>query len=109
MVCAKLGLDFGEQSYYRDIKVWLPDVQWGDEATPPCVECESAAEVRPHGFRDNHFGRRICGVKTHYFAMSRRYICHCCERKAKAAKVAAEANVETGRERCTAAVYIHGL
>ena len=57
---------------------------------PPCVECESAAEVGVHGFHDSHFGRRVCGLASHYFIISRRYICHCCERKAKAAKVAAQ-------------------
>ena len=44
-VCRMLGLTYGEPAYYRDIKVWLPDVQWGHEATPPCVECGSAARV----------------------------------------------------------------
>lgn len=90
MISTKLGLEYGEAAYYRDIKVWLPDEQWGSEAMPPCVECESAAEVGVHGFHDSHFGRRVCGLASHYFIISRRYICHCCERKAKAAKVAAQ-------------------
>ena len=90
LVCRKLGLEFGEASYYRDIYIWLPDVRWGHEAMPPCVECETAEEVGPHCFRENHFGRRICALKSHYFTISRRYICGCCERKAEAAKQAAE-------------------
>lgn len=77
-VCRRPGIEYGEPSYYRDIYVWLPDVRWGDEAMPPCVECESAEEVGPHGFQTKHFGRRIVGLKTHYFAMTRRYMCSCC-------------------------------
>ena len=89
-VCAKLGIEYGEPAYYRDIYVWLPDVRWGLEAMPTCVECDSAAEVGPHGFQTIHFGRRITALDTHYFSMSRRYKCSCCMRKAKEAKQAAE-------------------
>ena len=81
-ICKKLGLEYGEPAYYRDILVWLPDERWGAEAMPPSVHCDSAAQVGVHGFRDDHFGRRICGLESHYFIMSRRYICHCCENKA---------------------------
>lgn len=90
-ICKKLGLEYGEPAYYRDILVWLPDERWGAEAMPPCVHCDSAAQVGVHGYRDDHFGRRICGLESHYFIISRRYICHCCENKAKATKQAAEA------------------
>ena len=96
-VCGKLGLEFHEPSYYRDVNVWLPDVRWGQEAMPPCVECESAEEVGPLGFRDNHFARRICALKTHYFTMSRRYVCRCCERKAKQAAAEAKQAAEDAR------------
>jgi len=92
-VCAKLGLEYGEPAYYHDIFVWLPDERWGAEAMPPCIECESAQRVAAHAFQTGahgHYGRRICGLKDHNFIISRRYICHCCERKAKAAKQAAE-------------------
>ena len=100
-ICSKLGLDYGEPSYYRDIYVWLPDERWGEEAKPPCVECEDASEVGVHAYQSTHFGRRICGLNDHYFMISRRYICNCCKRKVKAAKVAAEAaglQVEEGGE-----------
>lgn len=90
-VCAKLGLVYGEPAYYRNIKVWLPDEQWGPEAMPPCVQCESAAKVGVHGFQSAHFGRRICHLTCHYFTISRRYICHTCELRAKAVKEAAKA------------------
>ena len=85
-VCDKFGISFGEPAYYRDVFVWLPDVRWGREAMPVCPECESAERVMPHAFQNKHFGRRICGLDTHHFIMTRRYICHCCESKALRAK-----------------------
>ena len=88
-VCVRLGLEYGEPSYYRDVYVWLPDVRWGVEGTPPCVDCLSAEEVSPHQFRDDYHCRRICSRSTHYFVISRRYICGTCAGKAKAAKRAA--------------------
>ena len=63
-VCRKLGLEYGEPAYYRDILIWLPDERWGAEAMPPCVECESAADVGVHGFQTGHFGRRMCGLQN---------------------------------------------
>ena len=66
-VCKKLQLEpqfYTEETkmYLRDIKVWLPDVQWGHKGLPPCPCCKSAAGVIVHGFRDNHFGRRVCAL-----------------------------------------------
>lgn len=70
-VCKQLKLQYTEENkfYFRDIKVWLPDQQWGLKAMPPCVLCKSAANVNVHGFRDNHFGRRICDIDGHYFVI----------------------------------------
>ena len=54
LICTKLGLDFSEPSYYRDIRVWIPDLEFGAEAMPPCVECKkmvpgsSVAEMCPY-------------------------------------------------------------
>jgi hypothetical protein len=59
VVCKKLGLMYGQPSYYKDIQVWLPDVRWGTEAMPPCVICKSAEKVSPHDFLTNHFGHRV--------------------------------------------------
>ena len=70
-------------------QVWLPDEQWGRVAMPPCVSCRSASCVGIHGWRDKHFGRRVCSLTTHYFIISRRYICHSCETKTKEIKEAA--------------------
>lgn len=88
-VCESAGIEFKENSYYRDIKAWLPDVQWGPEATPTCPSCLSDQLVQSHGFQNNNFGRRIIGLDTHYYAISRRYICRSFEGVAKVSKSAA--------------------
>ena len=88
-ICELLKLRFHEPSYYRDVVIWLPDVRWGVQAIPCCPNCRSNAKVGVHGWRDNHFGRRITTMTSNYFILSRRYICHECERDACSAKVAA--------------------
>ena len=80
-ICKDLEIVFdGEESYYRDIYVWLPDVRWGDEALPFCPTCETQQHVRFHAYRDNHFGRVVLTCKDHYFTISRRYICGRCKK-----------------------------
>ena len=92
-VCKTLNLNiYTEETkyYFRDIKVWLPDVPFGDEkGTPPCGCCGSAANVVIHGFRDNYFGRRVLSLDGHYFVISRRYKCTTCEKEAKELRSAA--------------------
>ena len=90
-VCKKLQLEpqfYTEETkmYLRDIKVWLPDVQWGHKGLPPCPCCKSAAGVIVHGFRDNHFGRRVCSLDGHYYVISRRYKCTTCQTEAQEQK-----------------------
>ena len=55
LVCKRLSIDFSEPSYSRDVKVWLPNWQWGMplEAMPPCVECEESSCVSEHLWPDN--------------------------------------------------------
>ena len=55
-VCFKLGLVCNELSYYRDIYVWLPDLRWGQEGVPPCVECKKSDHVGVHGYHKKHHG-----------------------------------------------------
>lgn len=98
VVCKKLGLMYGEPSYYRDIHVWLPDFRWGTEAMPPCVICKSAEEVSPHDFLTNHFGRRVCALTTNYFIVTQRYICACCARRASNINTAVDASGLTVEE-----------
>ena len=88
-ICDLLKLPFHEPSYYRDVVIWLPDVRWGAQAMPYCPNCRSNTKVGVHGWRDNHVGRRITTMTSNYFILSRRYICHECERNASSAKVAA--------------------
>lgn len=67
-----LGIACDEPSYYVDIYVWLPDVRWGPVAMPVCPGCKSSSAVASHCWRDNHFGRRIVTMDSHYFTISRR-------------------------------------
>jgi hypothetical protein len=75
------------QAYYRDVYIWLPDMQYG--AMPPCPSCSSADDVGAHGWRDNHICRRVCGLDTSYFVISRRYVCRTCRRAADARRAEA--------------------
>ena len=36
-----------------------------------------------HTWRENHFSRRVIGLDTNYFIVSRRCICHACEKQAE--------------------------
>ena len=86
-------------------------MRWGDiDGMPPCVNgCrigDADAKVGVHGFQTGELkncGRRVTGRRRHYFAMSRRYICHGCERLAKKKKddalAAAAARGEARRAR----------
>jgi hypothetical protein len=82
-ICVKLketdaSFKFDDPDYYRNVRVWLPDDQYGMEAMPPCPKCKSASRVCYDSYRNNHFARRIIGLKTNYYIMSRRYKCRTC-------------------------------
>ena len=51
--------------YYQDVHVWLPDEEFG--MSPPCYSGKPPA-------------RCVIGLISHYFLMTRRYICHHCEK-----------------------------
>lgn len=93
-VCSLIDIEFSESAYYRDIFVWLPDVRWGNYSMPPCPNCCSSKNVKNHGWRDNHIGRRIVALNTNYFALSRRYKCVVCEGVALLARTAAKERAE---------------
>jgi hypothetical protein len=81
-------------AYYHDIYVWLPDVQYDE--MPPCPFGCGSGKVGAHGFRSDHFGRRVIELDTYSFIISRRYICHICKqacvrRKAEQADLEAAA------------------
>ena len=68
-------------AYYRSVFVWLPDVRWGDEVMPCCPSCKCNTDVFSHGFHDSNFGRKVIGLKSNYFIISKRYICKRCKKK----------------------------
>jgi hypothetical protein len=104
-ICGVLEIELLELSYYRDIYVWLPDVRWGQEAMPPCPNCLSSQLVGAHGWRDNYFGRRITGLVTHYFVISRRYKCLGCAGAAAELKSAKEAAASVASAAAAAAAH----
>ena len=48
-----------------------------------------------HGFRTDTIGRRVTGVDTHYYVISKRYKCTACEKAAMAEKAASAAASKT--------------
>jgi len=49
-LCKKLHIQPHEQAYYRDIRVWFPDVEGGVSCMPMCLTCKSNMNVRPHSY-----------------------------------------------------------
>ena len=93
-ITKKLGLKKEYDAYYRDVHVWLPDIRWHDphnSMMPSCPHCLSNSAVAPHGFRDNHAGRVIVGIKETYYTISRRYICQRCKDEVNEKKAEMEA------------------
>ena len=82
-LCPKLDAEYGEPDYYFNICVFLPDVQHGEWATPPCPNGCSADSCGANGFRDNHYARYVVSLEGHYCIMSTGYICHICEEIAR--------------------------
>ena len=87
-ICKKLGMedkDIGLLAYYCDVKVWLPEKQFGIKAMPPCPNCLTNENVVCHGYPDTHVAREYVGLQKKMYAMGARYKCtHCLqERKEK--------------------------
>jgi hypothetical protein len=61
---------------------------------PPCPECLSSEDVVRHSWRDNRLARRVQGLDSHYFIMSRRYKCQGCAVKHFKMKESAKAAAE---------------
>ena len=76
-ICGRLGIPHCIQGYYRDVIVWLPDIQFNEK--PPCPCCKSSLSIGVHGYEKKTFARRIIGMNSNYFILSRRYICHDCK------------------------------
>jgi hypothetical protein len=77
-ISKKLGLGTQLNGYYRDIKVWLPDEEFN--IMPICPSCQTNDNIGVHGYNKKTIARRVIGIKLQYYIMSRRYICHSCQR-----------------------------
>ena len=44
--CELLGIKFQEAGYYRDVFVWLPDLQYGKRYMPACINCYTSKDVK---------------------------------------------------------------
>jgi hypothetical protein len=79
-ICKRLNIAFQEPSYYRDIKVWLPQEQFGRSSKPPCPTCGTAQHVRVKDWP--YPGRRVftADARGHYFVCTRRYQCDECRK-----------------------------
>lgn len=78
-VYQKLKSKFSDPHYYRDIRVWLPEVEGGQACMPCCCTCGRNDEVRVQGYTLKHPARRIFSFDLDYYIMSRQYMCRRCE------------------------------
>ena len=86
-IAKKLGMPATTKfQYFRDIKVWLPDIQWGLAAMPCCTNCGSNQRVHANKFPFDHPMRRIVSIDDCYFILSRQYYCASCKPSRKACK-----------------------
>ena len=69
--------------YFQDIKIWMPDLQWGKLAMPCCPSCNSNTHVCVNKATNNHPVRRIISIEKCYFIASRQYCCTACREAAK--------------------------
>ena len=91
-VCNKLGISCAENSYYRNVRVWFPEMQYGQECMPSCVSCGRNCKVGVHAYSKKTPARRVVVLTTNYFVMSRQYICHVCSKLNKERKTQAAGN-----------------
>jgi hypothetical protein len=68
-VCRKLGLEYSEKSYYRSVRVWFPELQYGQECMPSCLSCFSNYKVGVHAYSKKGPACGVVGLTTNYFVM----------------------------------------
>jgi hypothetical protein len=85
-IAKKLSLPVYHYTYYRDVRVWIPDLQYGKDCMPSCPCCKSKSRVTIHGFQPKHYGRIVVGLAETYYIISRRYRCEGCREKNEALK-----------------------
>jgi hypothetical protein len=71
--------------YMRDIRVWMPDLEFGLlHGTPACPPCgRGDRNICAYCYPKHHRGRRIFTFDTHYWLMSRQCIYNDCQRKSQ--------------------------
>jgi hypothetical protein len=47
-MCQQLKVKFENPGYYKDIKIWLPEIQWGIQLC--CVNCQQSHTLGNQGF-----------------------------------------------------------
>ena len=82
-VAKKLSMPEYPQTNYSDVRVWIPDLQYGMDCMPCCPCCKRRESVIVHGFHSNHVGRLVGGITRNYYILSRRYRCTDCKDKAE--------------------------
>jgi len=60
-ICKKLSLNFSERYYYRNIRVWFPEIEFGPQCVPTCVSCKRSGAVAVHGYFEKCPARRVIG------------------------------------------------
>jgi hypothetical protein len=83
-LCKKLNLSFKEEelSYFMEMKVWLPEKQWGEAHWSPCPQCKQANEIARHALDCKRLPRRVFGLNRSYYLIGYRNKCNRCSRKA---------------------------
>ena len=71
-------------------------MRFGENGTPPCVECGRTRDVHCNSWPDNHPARRIFGDDDYYWLMSRQYSCHGCNEKFTALSAKLSATMSGG-------------
>lgn len=76
-ICNQLGINYYEIGYYRNVYVWFPEDQWGNQFLPPCPNCRTNDCVKVHAFPD-HVARHVFTLQSCYYIMTKRYKCTTC-------------------------------
>ena len=80
-ILKKLGLSgVLDTTYFRDVKVWMPDLQYGKAGGMPCCpSCKSNARVGVNKHPVHYPARKIIGMDDWFALMSRQYYCSSCK------------------------------
>lgn len=79
IMCKKLSILYSEPAYYQDVRIWIPEIQYGKEYCPPCVSCKSNSRVARHRCFQRCPSRVVVGIERTYHIMTWQYICHGCK------------------------------